>query len=134
MYLKFIGEKGQVIRYNEVKKRIILGMAREFQNFSKTKCKIKVNKSTADITTDIELLHNILITDFKDNYFSFQSVFNTASFYVAIPPQKSNNILILFGDLFLDVRTRKFYSVPIINGIVLLQNAIPVETPFYYKF
>ncbi len=133
MYLKFVDQYGYVVRYNEIKKRIIISMVGDFKDFTKKRFKVTANKHTIDITADIELLHNILMTDFKANFFKFQSSFNNANFYVADLQQRNKNVLVMFGDLYLDTKTMKFYNAPIINGNVLLQNSTPAETPYYYK-
>ncbi len=133
MYLKFIGENGEVIRYVEIKKRIIIGKVRDFSVFSDKRIIIAVDKKhSTDITEEIRLLYDIFMNDFKANYFNFESVYNNASMYVAFPQQKSSNLLILFGSVFLDIKTRQFYSIGIINGNVLLQNSAPVEKPYFY--
>lgn len=133
MYLKFINGVGDVIRYYEVKKRIIIGKVRDFGHFSAKRITITVDRKIIDITEDIKLLHNILMIDFKGDFYQFESIYNNALIYVANTQQTSRNILILFGSVFLDLSTRQFFSIPIINGNVLLENAIPVECPNIYK-
>ena len=133
MYLKFVNELGEVIRYNETKKHPIIRMVLGFKSSENRKYKIIVNKITIDITRDIELLHQIYVTDFGKKSFNFQSVFTNANFYAAIPQQKNGSLLILFGNLYLNIQTQQFYNVPIINSNVLLQNATPAETPYYYR-
>ena len=132
MYLKFISEFGHVTRYNEVKKRVVLGKVRDFQDFSQKKYTIEVNKRHIDITSDIKLLHDILTIDFKSDIYTFESVFNYANIYVANTQLYSRNILVMFGSSFLDLKTRQFYSIQIVNGNVLLQNAKPVDPPHFY--
>ena len=133
MYLKFIYEDGRVVRYNEVKKRIIIGFTRDFTRLEKRTFKITVNKHSIDVTNDIKLLHNILMTDFKGDYYNFQSVYNNANFFVSNHQLHSKNILVMFGSLYFDLKKRQFYNAPIIQGNVLIHNSAPVEPPFYYQ-
>jgi hypothetical protein len=133
MYLKFIHEDGRVVRYNEVKKRIIIGFVRDFTPFNNRKFKITVNKHVIDITDDIKLLHNILMTDFKGDFYNFQSVYNNASFYVSNHQLYNKNVLVMFGSLYFNIKTRMFYNAPVICGNVLLHNLTAVEAPFYYQ-
>ena len=107
-------------------------MTRDYNDFSNKKFTIRVNKHNIDITRDIKLLHHILMIDFKSDYYKFESVYNNASMYVSNTQQGSHNILILFGSVYLDIKTRKFYSISIINGNVLLQNSSAIERPYYY--
>ena len=133
MYLKFIYKDGRVVRYNEVKKRIIIGFTRDFTKLPEKKFKITVNKHEIDITDDIKLLHDILIADFKGDYYNFQSVYNNASFFVSNHQLYSKNVLVMFGSLYFDLKTRKFYNAPIIQGNMLIHNSAPVNPPFYYQ-
>lgn len=135
MYLKFITRTGQVVRYNEIKKRIVLGMVRDYDVFSNKKLKIQVDKSSIDVTNEIKLLYNILTTYFNSDYYKFESVYANANIYVSNVQQKDcKNILVLFGSLFLDLTNHQFYSISIINGNVLLSNAVPVDIPYYYNY
>lgn len=136
MYLKFVNENGEVFRYNEVKKRIIIAKAVSFNPFSNQKIKIEADpkhKISIDITHDIKLLNQIYMTEFREFSARFHTVFERALFFISVPQQKTGNILVLFGDLYLDLESGQFYSVPIINSTVLLQNKRPVETPFFYR-
>ena len=133
MYLKFITSNGKVIRYAEVKKRIVIGITRDYGLFPDKKITIKVEKKQINITHEIKLLHDILKNDFKGNLTKFEEIYSKANIYVSNTQLQSHNILIVFGSTYIDIYTKQFYNITIINGNVLLQNAIPTEKPYYYS-